>query len=109
MDRTEKLFPILENAGYAHVYACGPRKKHGSLIAFREDKFALVESRTVFYDDERLREHIEDGPIDDPQGLKASSRVTKNVGNIVALRCLGDGNEDNGVVVATTHLFWHPR
>ncbi|OSD03572.1 Endonuclease/exonuclease/phosphatase [Trametes coccinea BRFM310] len=100
VDRTEKLFPELEKAGYAWVYAAGPRKKHGCLIAFRKDAYECVRERVVTYDDEEVRE---DGG---QQARRGSSFRTKNIGSLVALRRVGaDGD---GVIVATTHLFWHP-
>ncbi|KAI0361188.1 Endonuclease/exonuclease/phosphatase [Trametes cingulata] len=100
VDRTEKLFPELEKAGYAWVYAAGPRKKHGCLIAFRKDKYECVRQKVVLYDEQEVREEGEE------KARRGSSFRTKNIGSIVALRKL-DG-EDDGVIVATTHLFWHP-
>ncbi|CDO73215.1 hypothetical protein BN946_scf185007.g270 [Trametes cinnabarina] len=100
VDRTEKLFPELEEAGYAWVYAAGPRKKHGCLIAFRRDVYECVCQRVVTYDDEEVRQ---DGG---QQTRRGSSFRTKNIGSLVALRRLG--TDDDGVIVATTHLFWHP-
>ncbi|KAI0652266.1 Endonuclease/exonuclease/phosphatase [Trametes meyenii] len=103
VDRTEKLFPELRKAGYAWVYAVGPRKKHGCLIAFRKDAYECVRQRVVAYDDQDVRE---DGSA--PQARRGSSFRTKNIGSLVALRKLGAGSEGDGVIVATTHLFWHP-
>ncbi|KAI0375399.1 Endonuclease/exonuclease/phosphatase [Pilatotrama ljubarskyi] len=100
VDRTEKLFPELEKAGYAWVYAAGPRKKHGCLVAFRKDKYECVRQRVVTYDDQEVREEGEEN------ARRGSSFRTKNIGSIVALRRVG--TEDDGVIVATTHLFWHP-
>ncbi|RDX52041.1 Endonuclease/exonuclease/phosphatase [Lentinus brumalis] len=100
VDRTEKLFPVLEKANYAWVYAAGPRKKHGCLIAYRKDAFSCIRQKVITYDDQEIRE---DG---DEQARRGSSFRTKNIGNLVALRKLGPGND--GVIVATTHLFWHP-
>lgn len=101
VDRTEKLFPILKKAGYSHVYKAGNRKKHGSVIAYRRDLFEEVGDRRVLYDEEEVRS--EGGE----KARRGSSFFTKNIGNLVALRRLD--NEKEGVVVATTHLFWHPR
>ncbi|KAI9060199.1 Endonuclease/exonuclease/phosphatase [Trametes sanguinea] len=100
VDRTEKFFPELEKAGYAWVYAAGPRKKHGCLIAFRKDVYECVRERVVAYDDEEVRE---DGEL---QARRGSSFRTKNIGSLVALR--RKGADGDGVIVATTHLFWHP-
>ncbi|KAF7800026.1 hypothetical protein EIP86_011269 [Pleurotus ostreatoroseus] len=103
VDRTEKLFPILEKAGYTCVYTSGPRKKHGCTIAFRKESFVEVDRRTIFYDDEEVR----DSTVENLLARKAGTRVTKNIANIVALR--HQKNPEDGVIVATTHLFWHPR
>ncbi|RPD64967.1 Endonuclease/exonuclease/phosphatase [Lentinus tigrinus ALCF2SS1-6] len=100
VDRTEKLFPVLEKANYAWVYAAGPRKKHGCLIAYRKDAFECIRRKVVTYDDQEIRK---DG---DEQARRGSSFRTKNIGSLVALRQLGSA--EDGVIVATTHLFWHP-
>ncbi|KAJ8494599.1 hypothetical protein ONZ51_g2241 [Trametes cubensis] len=100
VDRTEKLFPELEKAGYAWVYAAGPRKKHGCLIAFRKDAYQCTRQRVITYDDQEVRGEGEE------RARRGSSFRTKNIGSLVALQKLG--SEDDGVIVATTHLFWHP-
>ncbi|KAI0778580.1 Endonuclease/exonuclease/phosphatase [Trametes elegans] len=100
VDRTEKLFPVLEKAGYAWVYAVGPGKKHGCLIAFRKSLYECVRQRVVTYDDQEIRE---DG---DERARRGSSFRTKNIGSLVALRRASAA--DDGLIVATTHLFWHP-
>ncbi|KAK7463675.1 RNA exonuclease ngl2, variant 2 [Stygiomarasmius scandens] len=100
VDRLEKLLPVLEKAGYSHRYASGPRKKHGCLIAFKKDTYEEVGLRLVHYDDEEIRSEGSD------IARKGASFRTKNIGHIVALR---NNKDDFGLVVATTHLFWHPR
>ncbi|PIL31576.1 hypothetical protein GSI_06278 [Ganoderma sinense ZZ0214-1] len=99
VDRTEKLFPQLEKAGYAWVYAAGPRKKHGCLIAYRKDAYQCVRQKVVAYDDQEVRSE------GDGQARRGSSFRTKNIGSLVALRRL---QGDDGIIIATTHLFWHP-
>jgi RNA exonuclease NGL2 len=89
VDRLEKIQPFLEAAGYAYVYASGPLKKHGCLIAFRKDKYESIGESVVQYD----------------AADRGASFRTKNIGSIVALR---ERNADFGLFVATTHLFWHP-
>ncbi|KAJ3538493.1 hypothetical protein NMY22_g5134 [Coprinellus aureogranulatus] len=102
VDTLDKLLPVLEKAGYSHRYASGPFKKHGCLIAFKKSLYsAAVAEKTIFYDDEQVSAHGTD-----VQKIGKSFR-TKNIGLIVGLRRLD--NADNGLVVATTHLFWHPR
>lgn len=100
VDRTEKLFPVLEEANYACVYAAGPRKKHGCLIAYRKDTYDCVRQRVVTYDEQDVREE------GDEKARRGLSFRTKNICSIVALR--QRGQEQDGVIVATTHLFWHP-
>ncbi|KAF6766282.1 Endonuclease/exonuclease/phosphatase [Ephemerocybe angulata] len=101
VDRLEKLCPMLEKAGYAHRFACGPFKKHGCLIAYKSSMYSYAGDMTVFYDDQEVGS---EGP--DSQRIGKSFR-TKNIGFIVALQRLDDPSK--GIVVATTHLFWHPR
>ena len=100
VDRTEKLFPELEKLGYAWVYAAGPRKKHGCLIAYRKNAFECVRQKVVLYDEEEVRAEGNE------QARRGLSFRTKNIGSLVALRKVGGG--DDGIIVATTHLFWHP-
>lgn len=98
VDRLEKLYPMLDQAGYAYHHASGPRKLHGCLIAFKRDLFSVASERVIFYDEHMIglaRRHI------------GASFRTKNIANLVALKLKGHPNA--GLVVATTHLFWHPR
>ncbi|KAG7450417.1 uncharacterized protein BT62DRAFT_510838 [Guyanagaster necrorhizus] len=101
VDRLEKVLPVLDTASYSHHYAAGPNKKHGCLIAFKNSLYSKVGDRKVEYDNETVRDDV-DGP-----GRKGASFRTKNIGSIVALESTTD--ENRGVIVATTHLFWHPR
>ena len=91
---------MLEKAGYAYVFKAGHRKKHGCLVAYRKDMFEKVDERTLYYDEAAVRLNA-DGPA-----RHGSSRITKNIANLVALRRVDDANQ--GFFVATTHLFWHP-
>lgn len=97
----EKLIPVLEEANYSHVYAAGPRKKHGCLIGFRKDSLAIRDQFVLHYDDIDIRN---DHGTEPPR--KGLSFRTKNIASIVALERLGQPSE--GYIVATTHLFWHP-
>jgi RNA exonuclease NGL2 len=100
VDRLERLIPVLEEARYSHVYAAGPRKKHGCLIGFRKDSLEIRDQFAIHYDDTGARA---DGT--EPTGKGLSFR-TKNIANVVALGKVGQPKE--GYIVATTHLFWHP-
>lgn len=101
VDRLEKLLPVLENAGYLHTYAAGPRKKHGCLIAYGEEQYTKVHERVIRYDDQDIRTNSE------PKTRRGSSFRTKNIGFMAALK--RKGTDEEGVIVATTHLFWHPK
>ena len=101
----EKLGPALESAGYAFVYAAGPRKKHGCVIAYKRALYEKAFERTVLYDDAVVRP---DGQTE--QAQHGASFRTRNIGLIVALKRIGaEDNDAAAVVVATTHLFWHPK
>jgi len=100
VDRLAKLLPMLDQAGYSHRYAAGRGKKHGCLIAFKR-RLIKVHERLVYYDEQPIRD------AGDERGRCGHSFKTKNIGLILALRFQDDPN--NGVIVATTHLFWHPK
>ncbi len=99
VDRLDKLSPVLEHEGYSSHWAAGPGKRHGCLIAFKADRFLKIEDKTVHYDD--LKVHL---PGSEPR--HASTFRTKNIGYILALQ---ERSKSTGLIVATTHLFWHPR
>ncbi|KAF8168012.1 Endonuclease/exonuclease/phosphatase [Crassisporium funariophilum] len=101
VDRLEVLLPALEKAGYGHIYGSGPMKKHGCLIAFKNDLYSLVADKLIFYDDQWVSVH-EQG-----QARTGGTRKTRNVGLLVSLQ--SKTGEKEGLVVATTHLFWHPK
>ncbi|KAG7099302.1 hypothetical protein E1B28_001160 [Marasmius oreades] len=100
VDRLEKLLPILEKAGYSHRYACGPGKKHGCLIAYNRDLYEDVGEHTIYYDEQEIRSG------DEEFFRRGSSFRTKNIGHLVSLKST---QGDVGLIVATTHLFWHPK
>ena len=101
VDRLDKHLPLLEDAGYSHTYAVGPKKKHGCLIAYSRDKFTKVDERVVLYDEAEVRT---DG---DDRARRGCSFRTNNIGSMLALR--RNDVEGKGIIVATTHLFWHPK
>ena len=100
MDRLEKLLPVLDKAGYSYVFAAGPRKKHGCLIAFRTGAYSPVNEKMVEYDLQDVRD--EGGET----ARRGSGFRTKNIASLVALKRVDSPSE--GIIVATTHLFWHP-
>ncbi|KAF9460805.1 Endonuclease/exonuclease/phosphatase [Collybia nuda] len=101
VDRLEKLLPILEKAGYAHHYAAGPGKKHGCLIAFKKKLYNVLASRPVEYDTQEIRS---DG---NENARRGRSFTTRNIGSLILLE--SKIKENDGILVATTHLFWHPK
>lgn len=101
VDRLEKVIPALEKAGYSHIYSSGPRKKHGCIVAFKSDKYVKISDQTVFYDDEDLHSAGESERF-----RRGSSFKTRNIALIVGLNHI---DSDQKIVVATTHLFWHPK
>ena len=92
---------MLENAGYDHRYGSGPGKKHGCMIAFKKSLFSMVSDKVVYYD-----QYI---PMDNDseRSLTRNTFKTRNIGLLVALQSLKE--ESGGLVVATTHLFWHAK
>jgi len=91
---------MLGEAGYAHHYGSGPGKKHGCMIAFKKNMYSMVSDRVIYYD-----QYV---AMDDAgSSLTKNTFKTRNIGLLVALRGLNQENE--GLIVATTHLFWHPK
>lgn len=107
LDQTEKIFPRLDQGGYSYVYKRGHKKRHGSVIAYRKDLFTKVDERAVEYDVQAVRPEAVDGVPSSQKTQRGTSFFTKNIGNLVALR--RNSHEQDGLIVATTHLFWHPR
>ena len=117
MDCIEEHSKTLEEGGYSYVYKKGyEAKRHGLMVAWRTRPHegrpcfgAPVAERVLYYDDavpmmpSSDAQHPEEAPACTGSGL---SRLTRNIALIVALP-FAEG--DSGVVVATTHLFWHPR
>lgn len=101
VDRIEKLSPVLEQAGYCSTYATGSGKQHGCLIAYKRNKYNRLDELVIEYDKQEVREDSSH-----PAARIGSSRVTRNIGFVVALAEAGADHQ--GVIVATTHLFWHP-
>jgi RNA exonuclease NGL2 len=101
VDSLDKLLPSLEAAGYSHHYVAGPGKKHGCLVAFKTKTYAKLEERLIHYDEQHVRSQGEENT------RRGSSFRTRNIGSLIALKNLSHKGE--GVVIGTTHLFWHPK
>lgn len=90
------------------VQARGPGKLHGCTIMYDSTKFNLKQKKVVIYDYERLEEDEEETPDEDSDSKRrGGTRQTKNIGLILGLERKDDPSK--GLVVATTHLFWHPQ
>ncbi|KAK2461845.1 hypothetical protein APHAL10511_006308 [Amanita phalloides] len=101
VDRLEKLAPTLEKAQYSCVYRISPGKRHGCLIAYKRALFTQISDHLVNYDQEEVR------ATGDERVRQGRSFRTRNIGIIVALKSID--NDCRGIIVATTHLFWHPK
>ncbi|KIL70741.1 hypothetical protein M378DRAFT_155678 [Amanita muscaria Koide BX008] len=101
VDRLDKITAMLESSQYSHLYAAGQSKKHGCLIAFKRSKFTKLSHHLVDYDQEEIRA---DGDTHTRQGRTFR---TRNIGLLLALKSTEDDNW--GILVVTTHLFWHPK
>jgi len=88
----------LKESGYSHSFATGQNKKHGCAVLYKCDAFSKVDELVINYDDYRLRESF---------GVEGSF-LTRNIALIVALKP-NFVTKCEGLIVATTHLFWHPK
>ncbi|CAO1636016.1 unnamed protein product [Sympodiomycopsis kandeliae] len=109
VDRLECHAETLRKSGYSHVFSKGyPQKQHGLMLAWRSslppgapgsssravfEKHPIAQ-QTFFYDDAEIT-----------PGRCASSRITRNIALFAALKFQ---NASGGIILATTHLFWHP-
>jgi len=70
------------------------------MIAFKKKLYSMVSDKVVYYD-----RYI---PMDNDSGsLTRNTFKTRNIGLLVALQ--SRNQESEGLIVATTHLFWHPK
>lgn len=111
VDKVEVHGPTLEKSGRRYVYAKGYSiKQHGLLISWRvkagvkASGLAFQEkeagSKVIYFDQECV------GDKREGEGRRGISRVTRNIALLVALANADDSSK--GIIVATTHLFWHP-
>lgn len=96
----EKLFKRL---GLDSIYSTFSEKKpHGLVIAYRSSIFELEKQTSIKYDS--------------VQGPFVTNLETKNSGVVLSLKIKSRGDNDakefnktKGIIVATTHLYWHPN
>ncbi|ODO05986.1 hypothetical protein I350_05047 [Cryptococcus amylolentus CBS 6273] len=109
---------------HAFVKGTGPHKSHGLVILYNKEKFGAEWRELVHLDFEDLHPPLQSGgegkeeeeeekkkgdgeeDLGEMKRRKGGSRMTKNVGLIVGLKSKDESGR--GIVVATTHLFWHP-
>jgi RNA exonuclease NGL2 len=93
-DKFESFWvPTLENLGHQALFSSYPKKRHGLVISFNSSIFEAVERKTIIYD-EQINEGV-------PKQIQS-----KNNGMLVALKYIG---RNDGVILGTTHMFWHPK
>lgn len=107
VDRMDVHGPMINKDGFSYVYEKGYRQKqHGLLIAWRKDLFGSNAYRQLAVDLDA------ESIADKSQPMRtACSRITRNIGLFVALQAQSkaeDTNAAHGMIIATTHLFWHP-
>ncbi|AAW46917.1 hypothetical protein CNBM2200 [Cryptococcus deneoformans B-3501A] len=110
-DKLPDFLPALPQ--HAYIKGTGPGKLHGLVVLYRKDRFSLRQSKLIHLDFEEIHPRSsdlvirEDGAesLEEVRRRRGGSRQTKNVGLIVALEC----KDGEGVIIATTHLFWHPK
>ncbi|ODN78037.1 hypothetical protein L202_05120 [Cryptococcus amylolentus CBS 6039] len=97
---------------HTFVKGTGPHKSHGLVILYNKEKFGAEWKELVHLDFEDLHSPSQGTEEEGEEDLgeikrrKGGSRMTKNVGLIVGLKSKNESGR--GIVVATTHLFWHP-
>ncbi|ODQ68535.1 Endonuclease/exonuclease/phosphatase, partial [Nadsonia fulvescens var. elongata DSM 6958] len=95
---------VCERLGFKYVYSSVPGKLHGQIIAWRETILELEKVKEIVYDEISL------------PGVKQQVN-TKNTAVYVSLKFVdirahktgpADPTAKTGILVGTTHLFWHP-
>lgn len=120
VDRIDLVLPNLpEGFRYSSVRANGPGKLHGLVILFREDRFRVKEKKVVNYDLSEISALDDSASPSDlatdatpnqkqsRRKARGGTRLTRNIGLIVSLERID--KPGSGVIIATTHLFWHPQ
>lgn len=91
----------LGKLGYDMKYYRADTKNHGLAIAFKSDKFICKHQSFMYYDKET-------------SGELRPRTATQNIGFLACLEFTPDiltkysNISRNGIIIGTTHLFWHP-
>ena len=102
------LSPILDMQGFGGVFNVKGTTAEGSAVYFNRNKFSVVSSHGI-----QLSEFIKESPLANDLHSKLSKNevVLEQVINrstslqIVLLQCT---NSQKYILIATTHLYWHP-
>lgn len=100
---------------YEFCYAKRPNKTDCAIIAWKKDKFELINGASLCYDDlaDAAKQYVEnaaeikDGDPGDDIGDVEDTFRKNNVAAMVALRAK-NSDSDAGVVVGSTHLYFNP-
>lgn len=90
-----------EKLGYEGQFHRKGSKNHGIAIMWKRDLFTMTDKMLIDYDKE-------------PSGNIPPRTTTNNVGLVLALKFSDKvlqkfpNTEKTGIIVGTTHLFWHP-
>lgn len=90
-----------EKMGYESQFHRSATKNHGVAIAWKREYFQMTDKMLIDYDKERSND-IE------------PRTTTKNIGMILSLKFtdkvlqMYPYSSKNGIIIGTTHLFWHP-
>lgn len=93
--------PELEKLGYQSKFYRNTAKGHGVAVFFKKSMFIWRHQSAINYDTEEM-----------PAGLEPRT-ITQNIGLLVqldftpAIRSKYQLSKD-GIIIGTTHLFWHP-
>ncbi|ODV78120.1 RNA exonuclease NGL2 [Suhomyces tanzawaensis NRRL Y-17324] len=97
-----------EKLGYSSKYYRSNVKNHGLAIVYRENFFICKHQSFINYDSERT-------PENEQVQLPIPRTITQNVGFMCYLEFHPSLlqkhphlSEKNGLIIGTTHLFWHP-
>lgn len=82
--------------GMDSIFKSVDGKNHGCLIAWNTKLFELEDDQVIYYDE-----------IETPGAPK--QRDTKNSGMLIKLKVLDELCQTSGIVIGTTHMFWHPK
>ncbi|CED84893.1 Transcriptional effector CCR4-related protein [Phaffia rhodozyma] len=105
VDRLESLIPHIPT--HKVTKAKGHRKRHGLVILHRDALFEKLAEKTIYLDELEPRDSATEAEAEGkpPAWKRGGTRETKNIG---LLACLKRKNGKGGVIVCTTHTFWHP-